>query len=193
MPLTRGQKALLHMAPATLGVDEATRKLVQRNLGGNESAAEMSYRGYLAVMAHWEDAGWRHQTLHRDHFRRMAMDNPVYRMRGKAKNLAKQIGWTDDRGLCDTDHLDAFVLRQTGGRIGRLRACDADDLNKVIEGLKVMAQRAADDTSPSSPAAQGGEDAAGKGVALALQPPRRRRNKARETDDVQESQEPPVA
>jgi len=195
MPLTRGQKTLLHVAPAALGVDEPTRKLVQRSLGGMESAADMEYRGYLKVMAHWEAAGWRHPRLPRDHFRRMAASDPRYRLRGKAMGLAKKLGWTNDRGLCDKQRLDAFVLRQTGGRIARLQACETEDLIKVVEGLKAMLDRP--DDAGQALSHGGGRSAVSTlprtGVAGGLQPPRRRRRKAEEADDAEQPQEPPIA
>jgi len=139
--LKRWQVALLHVAPADLGVDEATRRMVQRNIGGSESAATMSAAGFAQVMAWWEGKGWADARNGRGYWAREAGDL-ARPMRAKAIKLADVLGWVDAvTGRVDFDRLDALAARQTSGSRTRLADCDRDDAFRVVEALKAMIAR----------------------------------------------------
>ncbi len=140
MSLARWQIGLLHTAPASLGVDEAARKLVQLNVGGSESAATMSAHGFALVMAWWESRGWIDRRNGRGFWARAAGD--IARpMRAKAIKLADVLGWTDATGRVDFARLDGLAEHVTGGRRARLIDCDRDDAYRVVECLKAMIGR----------------------------------------------------
>ncbi len=56
MKLSNKQKMLLHTVPAGLGITEAERRIIQRNVGGFFSAADKTCTraGFVAVMAFYE-------------------------------------------------------------------------------------------------------------------------------------------
>jgi len=138
--LTRTQIAMLHVAPAELGVDEPTRRLVQLNVGGSESAATMGLGGFGRVMAWWEERGWIDRRHGRGYWARQAADESAP-MRAKAVKLADVLGWVDPAGRVDFARLDAFVLRQTAARRRTLFDCDRAEVYAIVEGLKAMIAR----------------------------------------------------
>lgn len=56
MKLSNKQKMLLHVVPAKLGITEAERRVIQRNVGGFHSAADKTCtrEGFVKVMAFYE-------------------------------------------------------------------------------------------------------------------------------------------
>jgi hypothetical protein len=140
MALSRLQIALLHVAPGELGVDEPTRRLVQRNVGGSESAATMGLAGFYRVMAWWEERGWTDRRHGRGYWNRLACDDAAP-MRAKAVALAAELGWLGEPSGSSFAQLDGFVQRQTSGRRVRLYDCDRAEVYQVVEGLKAMVAR----------------------------------------------------
>lgn len=61
MGLTRQQKAVLHVAKSKLGLDEESYRGALRAYGGVESSRDLDYQGFLAVMGHFERAGFQKQ------------------------------------------------------------------------------------------------------------------------------------
>jgi len=141
MALKAWQTGLLHAAPAALGVDDRQRRLVQRNVGGAWSAADMDFPAFVAVMAFWERCGWRDRRREARFWRRLAARGDLLGLESKALKLASLAGWTRDDGHVDFRRLDGFVQRQTDGRRRSLRQCDREDLYQVIEGLKALGGR----------------------------------------------------
>ena len=149
--LDRWQLALLHMAPKALGVDEHARRMVQRTLGGAESARDMGPRGFADCMAFWESRGWRDAGRARGFWSRYARRGSAVRMRGKVYRLAEELGWRVPGGRADFGRVDGFVERQTGGRRTKLAECNTQELAVVIEGLKAMFRRTGSSPCPQLP------------------------------------------
>lgn len=68
MGLSKKQKAVLHVAKGKLGLDEATYRDALEAYGGVRSSTGLGYKGFLAVMEHFEKAGFkskktRHSSL----------------------------------------------------------------------------------------------------------------------------------
>ena len=142
--LARWQIGMLHAVPARMGIDEADRRNIQRNVGGADSAAIMGPGGFAAVMAFYESMGWQDPSR-RPRFWADAAGDDAGPLRGKAIRLAAIAGWTDldapDAGRVDFSRLDAFCIRQTAGARERLADCDRAELYTVIEGLKEICRR----------------------------------------------------
>lgn len=140
MKLTAREIRLLHVAPRELGVDEGLRRQVQRTIGGAESAKTMDRAGFLAVMAHWEQRGWRHPKFGPWHYR-MLLDDRRARLWSKVWALAKALGWCERGTHAAMPRLQGMVRRLTGGRRDALTGCTVAELNDLIEALKAMAKR----------------------------------------------------
>ena len=56
--LTKKQIAVLHVAQNQLGLDEETYRDVLANHGGVSSSKQLGYKGFKAVMAHFEKSGF---------------------------------------------------------------------------------------------------------------------------------------
>jgi len=59
MGLTNKQKAVLHVAKARLCLDDETYRDVLEAHAGVRSSTKLNYSGFLAVMEHFEKAGFR--------------------------------------------------------------------------------------------------------------------------------------
>ncbi|HUX03060.1 MAG TPA: phage protein GemA/Gp16 family protein [Phycisphaerae bacterium] len=162
MALQRWQLGLLHSVPTSLDVDEDTRRLVQRNIGGAWSAAEMTLAGFIRVMAFWEDRGWLDPRNGPGYWAAQARSSHLAALRGKAVKMADVIGWTrPDRPVgrdVDFRRLDAFVAHQFKGAVEHLRDCNRHQLMELIEALKAMSARrpACQGDAEASPAQRGG-------------------------------------
>jgi len=77
--LNKGQLAILHIAAKELGLDEETyRDALQAN-AGVRSGKELDYRGFKAVMAHFERAGFkRHEPANRSGMATAAQIRKIY-------------------------------------------------------------------------------------------------------------------
>jgi len=64
--LNKSQLAILHIAAKELGLDEETYRDALQAHAGVRSAKELDYRGFQAIMGHFERAGFkRHQPANR--------------------------------------------------------------------------------------------------------------------------------
>ncbi len=62
MPINHSRNALLakvHLAPKELGLDEDTRRAIQKELTGKDSAARMSVAELERLVRHYRSLGWR--------------------------------------------------------------------------------------------------------------------------------------
>ncbi len=147
--LARWQLGMLHSVPQSLGIQDEHRRLLQRNLAGCESAADMDYAGFVACMAFYEDAhGWvdgqNGPGCWGRQIKQTARRGGTGPLRGKAIKLACLIGWTDTGepdGRPDYKRLDGMVARQSHGKRTRLLDATREDLMEIVEALKDMARR----------------------------------------------------
>lgn len=140
MSLTNGQKKALHVAAKAAGVDEAARRLIQRNVGGFHSAADTTAtrQGFIAVMSFYErccdghlrgftPGYWKGQDETAN-----PTDAIVFRIRQEAKAL----------GLSN-EQLNGFLAgpHMSSGAYDDVTACPAYWLRKLLEGLKAIGKR----------------------------------------------------
>jgi len=146
MSLAHGQIKALHVAARQVGLDEADRRLIQRNIGGFYSAADKtaSRQGFIAVMAFLEkraggqlgraDSGyWEGENKKAN-----PTDSLIHAIRTQALAMA----WTDidvDRFLA-SKHL-------TGGAFATVAEAPAYWLGRLLDALKAIAKRRAADKS----------------------------------------------
>ena len=139
--LKRWQLGMLHSVPASLGIDEGQRRMIQRDLGGAESGRNMTPEGFAAVMAFYEARGWADTKNGPGFWRRAAEHSDTYRLRCKAIKLADELGWTGRYGKVDFERINGFAERMVKRPLVRLIDCSRDELNKIIEALKDMVDR----------------------------------------------------
>jgi hypothetical protein len=142
--LTNGQKKALHVAARQVGLNDAQRRILQRQVGGFYSAADSTAtrHGFIAVMAAleemafsrglkwpWTVSYWRDQ-------RRAARPNDalVYAVRREARRL----------GLAE-DQVVRFLSgpHMSGGVAADLESAPAYWLIRLLEALKAIRRRAA--------------------------------------------------
>jgi hypothetical protein len=141
MELSRKQKMLLHTVPASLGLNDEQRRMIHRNVGGFESAADkrITREGFIAVMAFYEVKSngrlsgftewyWRDQD-------RLA--NPLDALRHRLRTDAyAMIGWRGDK-------LDAFIAgpHMSSGDCECVNDASAYWLRRCIEAVKAIYRR----------------------------------------------------
>lgn len=138
--LTKKQKMLLHMAPDRLGIDEAGRRTVQRNVGGFCSAADSdaTHEGFVAVMAFWETRsggcldGFTPRYWQRADAEKNPTDRLCWRIRQEAAELALTAG-----------QVDAFLAgkHMSGGRYHTVQEAPAYWLRRVLQALIEIRKR----------------------------------------------------
>ena len=140
--LKQWQLGLLHTVPAALGIPEDCRQMIQRNLTGHWSAAEMDFADLAIVLGHYEQRyGWVDRRHGRGFWSGLAARAELLPLEGKVMKLAEVLGWTDELGKVDFARLGGFVRRMTGGRCRGLRDCEREDLMVLVEALKVLGER----------------------------------------------------
>jgi hypothetical protein len=152
--LLNWHKAMLHSVPASLGVDDAQRRLIQKNLGGEWSAADMDYAGFCRVMAHYETCGFVDERKGRGWWTAQSQGDRREALRGKVYKLAALAGWIvpgrpPGRDV-DFGRIDAFIAAHFAGRDERpsprdgrcLRDLAPDQIMEIIEALKSIAVQA---------------------------------------------------
>ena len=140
MELSRKQKMLLHTVPASLRLDDEQRRLIQRNIGGFESAADprATREGFIAVMAFYEgklggQAGgftpgyWAGEN---------ARANPTSALAHRLVSEAARFGWT-------IEQLDTFIAgpHMSSGACDDAAHAPAYWLRRCLEAVKAMATR----------------------------------------------------
>ncbi len=145
MKLTNKQKAMLHMIPNTLGIDDAQRRIIQRNVGGFHSAKDTTatHEGFAAVMAYYEQqangkldgytAGY-WQAQHEKNENAGGHDNNriIYRILQAGDLLG--MGRLDVEAFLASDHM-------SGGMFVSLDDCDYRWLQKLLDGLSARIRR----------------------------------------------------
>jgi len=153
MALTNGQKQALHAAARMMGpaFTDGMRRAVQQRIGGFYSAADKtaSRLGFIACMAWYETELEklgkqlaRTRTYWRDE---LAKAVPGDGLRYRVRQLAKDLGWDDDR-------LDAWIAGEhmSKGAAADVRTANIYWLRKAVDGLAAMARRQATDLRPQT-------------------------------------------
>jgi len=134
----RALLAKVHMAKKDLALTEDNYRDRLFQVTGHRSAAECDERQLVAMIESMKAVGWKDKPARRAGGRPLA-DGPQAR-KARAQWLSLwNLGVIEEPG---ERALAAFVRRQTGRE--DLRFCDAQQLNKVVDGLKAMLARAFD-------------------------------------------------
>jgi len=140
--LTNGQKKALHAAARAAGLDDAARRLIQRNVGGFHSAADRTATraGFIACMAFYEArCGGRLMGARTGYWQ--AEDekaSPTDALLFRVRQLALKLGMGDVG-------LSAFLAGPhiSSGQYDDVATCPAYWLRKLLEGVKAIRRRAA--------------------------------------------------
>jgi len=138
--LTNGQKKALHAAARAAGIDDAGRRLIQRNVGGFHSAADRTATraGFIACMAFYEARcggrlmGARTGYWTAEDEKASPTDALVRRCRQEADALGM--------GPAEVNHFLAGG-HMSSGQYDDLATCPAYWLRKLLEGLKAIGKR----------------------------------------------------
>lgn len=135
MTISNRQKALLHVAKAKLGLDEAEYRSILAELAGVTSSAELDQDGFNLTMAFFEWKG----------FTPLKAKGPDY---GNRPGMATcgQIAlirtlWSEYAGTGATDGLNTWLHRCF--KVSSLRFLTLGDGQRVITALKAMKARRA--------------------------------------------------
>jgi len=146
MGLTNRQKQLLHVVPAALGIDKTARLMIQRTVGGFESAADAAatHEGFAAVMAHYE--GRNGGSLPRytpgywkaSHERNEREGGDPQRLRHVIVERAADMGWS-------RSDVEAFLVgpHVSGGKVASLATASAYWLDRCLTAITAIAARKA--------------------------------------------------
>ncbi len=137
MTTRRSLLAQAHMAAKHLGLDEDTRRTVQREITGQESCGAMSERHLHLLLAHYKTLGWRPKPPRRAKTEQQANFPQARLIRALWLELK------DHGVLRDASEraLRAYVTRITGVAALEWLATDTEQANKVIETLKQWVKR----------------------------------------------------
>lgn len=124
--------AKIHMGKKALGLEDADYRALLARVAGVDSAARLDAGGKARVLAEFARLGWKPSLKDKPKI----SDKPGVRLVfGLWSELGRMGVVGGGRG-----GLYAFVKRQTG--VDNPEWLKAGDLNKVIEGLKAMRDRA---------------------------------------------------
>ncbi|HUT58071.1 MAG TPA: hypothetical protein VNA25_09510 [Phycisphaerae bacterium] len=140
MRLSNKQKALLHMIPAGLGIDEAQRRIIQRNVGGFYSAADRAVTrwGFQRVMGYYEDrAGGKLDGFSAGYWSgQAAAAGPEDGLLWRVCEEARQLDWSVD----DANRFMAST-HMSSGRFQRVAEADTYWLTRMVQALIEMNNR----------------------------------------------------
>lgn len=151
MSLTDRQIALIHIAAKAVKLDDAQYRLLLSNVAGVTSSDDLDQAGFEDVMAVLEDMGWP-PLKDQDYWRRKVSErgqSTGSRMAFKIRQLHEGLPYP----------LEALCRRFSEGRTDKLEELKPREAWKLIEGLKAMRDRWAEqratfgpsDGSPSQP------------------------------------------
>ncbi len=140
MRLSKKQKALLHIIPTGLGIDEAQRRIIQRNVGGFYSAADRTATrwGFQRVMAHYEDrAGGKLDGYSAGYWTGQGdKAGPQDGLLWRVNEEARRLGWTSgeaDRFMAST--------HMSSGAFTRVASANTYWLTRMVQALIEMNNR----------------------------------------------------
>jgi len=136
MPISRNQKALLHVAKAKLRLSDELYRSALVQIAGVTSSTELEREGFEAVMGFFEYCG----------FRPLDRRGPVYGERAGMASFAQleliRALWAEyTRGRAGEAELNTWLLRCF--HVSALWFLTAEAAPKVITALKAMKKRAA--------------------------------------------------
>jgi phage gp16-like protein len=133
----RALLAQAHLAAKHLGLDEDTRRAVQREITGQESCGAMSERHLHLLLDHYKSLGWRPKPPRGAQTARQA-DFPQARLIRALWLQLKALGVLRN---ASERALRAYVERITGVAALEWLANDPGQANRVIETLKRWVKR----------------------------------------------------
>lgn len=151
--MTRAQLAVIHKAKAWLrsrcdNFDEAAYRELLRHAGSVESAKDLDFAGFAAVMEYFNAWGFRSTWMQRTYGERPGMASP------RQVKLIRAL-WREYTGADDEAALNKWMDRHF--KVSALRFATPDQAQKAITGLRRMVARKAaaggDRGEPPSPAA----------------------------------------
>lgn len=135
MPLSKKQKALIHVAKAKLGLGEDAYRSCLVQIAGVESSAELDRDGFDAIMGYFEYLG----------FRPVVPRGPTYGERpgfaSPAQVLLIRDLWAEYTHGAAENALNTWLARCW--KVASLRFLTKADAQKAITALKAMKARAA--------------------------------------------------
>ena len=142
--LTNKQKTLLHLIPKGLGVDDAQRRVIQRNVGGFYSAADKtaSHAGFAAVMAYYEDRAGGQLERYTPGFWAAAVEKTSgedrSRLLWRIEREAEALTWRYP------EDVNAFLAskKMSGGKYADVRETPIYWLSRLLQALIEMRRRA---------------------------------------------------
>jgi len=140
MGLTKSQKAVLHIAKGQLGLDDDSYRDALEAYGGVRSSVDLDYKGYKAVMAHFEKCGFKRKGGSRAPARKktrpgMATDKQIKKIYALWWSLG---GAYYDRGR-ELKALRGFLKKRFG--VDHEQFLEFPKAIDVIEGIKAIAER----------------------------------------------------
>lgn len=129
----------IHAVCRARGIDDDTRRAVQRQLTGKESLSEMSYLDVSRVLDHLNgktaEAGAEWSFTFRLAEDRRAHAKKIYR-------LAQRLGalMSPAVPVASKEYVEGIASRMRGC-ITRLEFCDADQLHQIVQALEVYLKR----------------------------------------------------
>jgi len=141
MKLSRRQKQALHVAAREAGLNDDQRRMVQRAVGGFESAADdVPRHAFIAVMAHLEGlAGGALRGFTPGYWAgEAARATPEDALRVRARRLGHEAGMDDDA-------IDRFLAgpHLSDGQAACVAAASVAWLRKLVDALQAMREREA--------------------------------------------------
>lgn len=140
MALTNGQKRAVHAAARQAGVNDDQRRVIQRNVGGFHSAADLTATryGYVQVMAVLEEfaGGTLRGNTPGYWLAEARAAQPDDALRFAIRRQQRLLGWSDEQ-------LDAFVAsdHMSSGACASVGAAGRYWLHRLLDALKAMRSR----------------------------------------------------
>lgn len=136
-PVTKKQIALLHVAKKELSLDDDSYRAILARYGQCESAAELTQRGFTAVMKYFTAMGFRSSWTQRTYGYRPTMATPAQ------VDLIRSL-WSKFHGKLDEGDMELNKWLGRFHKVSSLRFVDNKRAAKVISALKAMVARKQD-------------------------------------------------
>jgi hypothetical protein len=130
--MTKAQLAVIHLAKKELRWNDDMYRAILRELGGADSAKDMTPEGFTRVMEYATSCGFRSDWVKRTYGRRPGMASV------RQIELIRTL-WHDYTGADDEAALNRWLDRSYG--VTALRFATPDHASKAITGLKRMIGR----------------------------------------------------
>lgn len=135
--ISKKQIALLHVAKRELQLDDESYRAILSRYGKVESAADLDFRGFNAVMHYFTACGFRSTWTKRTYGYRPTMATPPQ------VDLIRSL-WRKFTGSDDPDDVELNKWLGAFHSVGALRFVDNKKAAKVISALRAMVARKQD-------------------------------------------------